>query len=287
MELGIDDYVPETSDCVGLSETAAGDLTQGFKGFFTQGFTMNSYLQWTRSFQSLDPMLKTCYNVSNDGIHSALTYLRKFPSAGAYFQKLGWNFLYSFFPWWNVYDGFKAAIAADDNVKIAYWAGNATHLMFAVSPKLTAAPNDIVNPFYQFGLQFLNGTGMISSPQVSMCYSEYTSFMATCNRAKAAIDSDAPGHEQEAVQAIADAFNEFYPLNNQCNNGRMAMVSVFEQYMRIWTKPLEIFFNTINYFKPIFHLMTEAVNCAFTADMTCLGYKTGLLVNKVFWVQRT
>ena len=100
------------------------------------------------------------------------------------------------------------------------------------------------------------------------------------------IKSDEPGSEQQAVEMIADIIHDFYPVNQQCVLGLNSMVAVFDQYMRIFTKPLEIFFNTIYYYKAIFHLMSDGVACAFNLDVGCLGYNSGVMFYKIFYVKR-
>lgn len=86
---------------------------------------------------------------------------------------------------------------------------------------------------------------------------------------------------------MADAFDTFYPLNTQGVSALSTMDAVFQQYLRIITAPLEIFFNTVKYFKVIYHLMIGSVTCGFSSDMGCLGYNMGQIVYRVFYKTRS
>ena len=51
--------------------------------------------------QSVQPAMKTCYNVSIEGFHDLLTYFASFPSFEKYVKLVGDTALNNFFKWYN------------------------------------------------------------------------------------------------------------------------------------------------------------------------------------------
>jgi hypothetical protein len=232
-------------------------------------------------------MMRTCYGVSNDGYHELFHYMRQFPDTKTYFKKAGWNALYNFYSWVNVYKQLKNAVKSDNVIEIAKTTGEAVHLFFAVDPSLTLSkPYSIGSKITDFGVNWFNGTGITAGPEVNKYVNDYNFFDALLNAVTEALHSTEVGAEEKAVNAIADVLDAFYPLNVQFFDGTKAMKYVVGQYMRIVTAPLEVFFNTIFWFRDIFSLMTSTVNCTFKFDMKCAGFKSGRMFYRVFYKQR-
>lgn len=186
-----DHYITNSTECVSNSETMTGALMGSFKQIFTTWPSINNYLTLTKSLQSISPVLNVCYDVSNDGYHELITYIRKFPDVQTYLKKMTLNVAFSFLEWRTITYGMKDAVAANNETGIAYWSGAAIHQLLAVNPDLKRPQEglNVINPLAQFGVQFLNGTGMISSPEVTSFVTKYEDFNTLLNNIKTSLQS--------------------------------------------------------------------------------------------------
>ena len=164
--------------------------------------------------------------------------------------------------------------------------GDAHAARFPHTPNRHARVRRLDDHRHPFGIQFLNGSTFLSHQDVTLCYQRYQDFSELTTSMVEALNSDTPGSEQQAVDMMAQMFYDFYPLNEQCIAGLNTMIAVFDRYTKIFSKPLEIFFNTIYNYRAIFRLMTEGVGCAFALDMECLGYNSGVMFYKILYVKR-
>ena len=213
----IDTYVSNSTDCITNAEEFVNLFISSLTNFFKSGVNVDSYLNFAKSMQPGSPALKVCYNASTDGIHELFSYLRQFPSTKVYVNKMIWNSLYNFVHWYSLVGDLKASIKAKNSTTIAFHAGEATHLLLAVSPDLSKVNSEedkaILDSLTTFVVSFLKGSTFITNDAVEDCVTKYSGFKTLVKDFENALHESGSEAEARAVYDLADLMDTYYPLN--------------------------------------------------------------------------
>lgn len=185
--------------------------------------------------------------------------MKNFASATQYLEIMLNTAISNFFKWYTWQQQMNNAVQSSNTLQVAFLLGQGFKLLFAVDPNIVFLSSSsshsklkidyvsLLNPFWTFSLQFLNGSQFLTGSE----YQNLVASIQTLNSTFQVISENLALTSDESqaafLFAVADVFSEVYPLNQNFYALYISWTMTFSNYMMIFTKPAEILYNLVTY----------------------------------------
>ena len=297
--LRLDQDVENSTACMTSTRDAAFEIYTASDSFVREWHSENRLNNWfntAKSFQTMSPMIKTCYDVGALSFDHWSKHFKQFHSWVGFFKSFISNLVGQLFNIQTYINSFQKALDGEkkDFALLGKTTGQLIHSVFIfqnTSPDLFAAEDnseDLIDTDYfklitDFTNGFLEGSQVFNTPNMTKCVD---SFINLDQLVISYVNNFAKGDHKNGVYDLADTFGSLYPLSFHCHYGGEEMVSNAMEHKEIREDPLQIVYHIIYHFGEIFDDMRDMIHEALNGmDMTVAGKKFGDMIYKILFVE--
>jgi hypothetical protein len=260
----VDEIVANSTDCVHDVEYSYDDTAEAISHFVSRGWSWETWLDLNEAIGTYTPLVRTCYDVTADSVEDAKDHFQRFDSVTDFALQAKDNIVVHIFDWYNIISKFNEAISKKKNKEIAFQAGAALNLFLNFDSKLTPTNgqeselyalgdiDDLLRNAEEFMKGFLNGTKVLSSQRVKNCVNETEFMVASVEDAVDQFQKHTDEGFREGVFEIADTFEHFKPINEQCYYAVGDIETTIQKYIKTFKTPLDILFNAARHFNELY-----------------------------------
>lgn len=256
----VDVLVANSTLCISNSINMVNNIEEAVLHIVTRGWDWDNWLDFTSSVGTITPFVRTCYDVTYSSIHLGTDYVDSFSSFIDFANQAKNNAMMHIFDWYDVMAKVNDAIAKKKNKDLAFQIGRAITLLLVFPPKSTdvyaseytelALPD--LRPYEDFLKGFINGTQVFGSKSVKSCVNETEFMVKSIEDAQVQFNKKTDEGTRMGVFELADMFEHFRPLNEQCYNGVADVQAIIKKYINTFTSLIDIAINAARHFNQIY-----------------------------------
>lgn len=173
-----DEFITNSTDCVAATEVTVSNLVYSIQGYLDNE-NMDNYFNITKSVSGVTPMLKTCYDVSTGAFDKIIQHFSEFQDFFVFMQQFMFNAIGKMADFQNIYQQIEKDYADQKYAHIANLLGVGLRKMFDFEAirseeeirRLIQADeeHDAFEQFFDFTMAFLDGTRVLSTPNMTEC----------------------------------------------------------------------------------------------------------------------